>query len=118
MLKIYWAHHFHYSLRFAITNVCDNPFGSTWFVVFFDTRWMTFWKLALMKIFLKLLCTTQNGKEEQKIESRNPWKYVDKLEPIYETHNVTKEEVATLVCRATHEIAPRDTNVSENEHAV
>ena len=36
-------------------------------------------------------------KKEKKIESRNPWKYVDKLEPIYETHKVTKEELATLV---------------------
>ena len=53
-------------------------------------------------------------KKERKIESRNPWKYVNKLEPIYETHKVTKEELATPVCRATHEIAPRDTNVNEN----
>ena len=53
-------------------------------------------------------------KKEKKIESRNPWKYANKLERIYETHKVTKEELATLVCRATYEIAPRDTKISES----
>ena len=65
-------------------------------------------------LFTTPLCHSKQ-KKEKKIESRNPWKYVNKFEPIYKAHKVTKEEVATLACRATHEIAPRDTNVSKND---
>ena len=65
-------------------------------------------------LFTTHLCRSKQ-KKECKIESRNPWEYVDKLDPIYETHKVTKEEVTTLVCRSGYEIAPRDPTVNEND---
>ena len=54
-------------------------------------------------------------KKESKIESRNPWEYVDKLAVIYEAHKGMKEEVTTLSCRATYKIAPRDPPINEND---
>ena len=47
-------------------------------------------------------------KKERKIESRNPWKFVDHLVQIFETHKVSKEEIANLSCRVNYEVAPRD----------
>ena len=37
-------------------------------------------------------------KKEKKIESRNPWKYVETLVPIYEKHKVDKDEIVNLDC--------------------
>ena len=36
--------------------------------------------------------------KETKIKSRNSYAYVNKLEPIYETHKVPKEEISALEC--------------------
>ena len=49
------------------------------------------------------------------LESRHPYAYANKLEPIYKAHKVPKEEVAALECQATCEIAQRDNSVSEND---
>ena len=54
-------------------------------------------------------------KKECKIESRNPWEYVDKLDPNYKTHKVMKEEVTTLDC--THEVTPRDLTAPRTENS-
>ena len=64
-------------------------------------------------LFKTLLCHSKCTKET-KIESRNPYAYVNKLEPIYETHKGPKDEISALECRATHKVAPRDIEVSEN----
>ena len=53
--------------------------------------------------------------KETKLESSNPYAYVNKLEPTYEMHKVSKEEVSALKCCVTHEVTPRDTEVSEND---
>ena len=66
------------------------------------------------ELFTALLhCSKQ--KKERKIESRNPWKYVDHLVPIYETHKVSKEEIANLSCRVNYEVALRDHSIDEND---
>ena len=65
-------------------------------------------------LFKTLLCHSKHTKET-KIESRNPYVHVDKLESIYETHKVSKDEISALECHTTHEVAPRDTEVSEND---
>ena len=54
-------------------------------------------------------------KKERKIKSRNPWKYVDHLVPIFETHKVSKEEITNLSCRVNYEVAPRDQSINEND---
>ena len=53
--------------------------------------------------------------KERKIESRNPWKYVDHLVPIFKTHKVSKEEIANLSCRVNYEVAPHDQSINEND---
>ena len=59
-----------------------------------------------------LHCSKQKNKQ---IESRNPWRYVNHLDPIYETHKVSKEEIANLSCRVNYEVAPRDHSIDEND---
>ena len=54
-------------------------------------------------------------KKERKIESRNLWKYVDHLVPIFETHKVSKEEIGNLSCRVNYEVAPHDQSINEND---
>ena len=39
-------------------------------------------------------------KREKRIEFRNPWKYAESLIPIYEKHQVNKDEITELYCRA------------------
>ena len=40
---------------------------------------------------------------------------MDKLEPIYETHKLSIDEISALECHTKHEVAPRDTEVGEND---
>ena len=54
-------------------------------------------------------------KKEKKIESRNPWKYVETLVPIYEKHKVDKDEIVNLDCRANHEIVIEDKTIPEED---
>ena len=37
-------------------------------------------------------------KREKRIESHNPWKYVETLIPIYENHKVDKDEIMEFDC--------------------
>ena len=66
------------------------------------------------ELFTTLLRHSKQKKERQ-IESRNPWRYVDHLDLIYETHKVSKEEIANLSCRVNYEVAPRDHSIDEND---
>ena len=54
-------------------------------------------------------------KRKRKIESRNPWKYVDLLVPNFETHKVPKEEITNLSCRVNYEVATHDQSINEND---
>ena len=54
-------------------------------------------------------------RREKKIESCNPWKYAETLIPIYEKHKVNKDEITELYCRASHEIAPDDKTIPEDD---
>ena len=54
-------------------------------------------------------------KKEKCIESRNPWKYVEVLTPIYEKHKVTKDEIVRLSCRSNHEVSAVTKGVDEND---
>ena len=54
-------------------------------------------------------------KKEKKIDSHNPWKYVETLIPIYESHKVDNDEIANLICCASHEIAPGEKTIPEND---
>ena len=54
-------------------------------------------------------------KREKRIESRNPWKYVETLIPIYENHKVDKDEIMEFDCRASHEIALDDRTIPEED---
>ena len=40
---------------------------------------------------------------------------MDHLEPIYETHKVSKEEIANLSFRVNYEVAPHDHSIDEND---
>ena len=70
---------------------------------------------ALVKNFSQLHYIALSKKKERKIASRNLWKYVDHLVPIFETHKVSKEEIANLSCRVNYEVAPRDHSIDEND---
>ena len=54
-------------------------------------------------------------KKEKHIESRNPWKYVEVLRPIYETHKVPREEIVRLSCRSHHEVSSTPKGINEND---
>ena len=54
-------------------------------------------------------------KREKHIESRNPWKYVEVLTPIYETHKVTRDEIVRLSCRSNHEVSASTKGVDDND---
>ena len=54
-------------------------------------------------------------KKEKHIESRNLWKYVEVLTPIYEVHKVMRDEIVRLSCRSNHEVSPVTKGVDEND---
>ena len=66
------------------------------------------------ELFTTPLCHSKQ-KKERKIESRNPWKYVDHRVPIFETHKVSKEDIANLSCRVNYEVTPHDQSINEND---
>ena len=113
MQHMYWFIILHSKLLISITSHLQQSF--------WQQSVCTFFKMddILDACFSEDPFTTplhhSKQKKECKIESRNPWEYVDKLDPIYETHKVMKEEVTTLVCRSSYVIAPRDPTVNEND---
>ena len=57
----------------------------------------------------------KDGTSKMDIPSNNPYKYCSTVEPILETHRVTKEGLVGLPCRATHKVSPRSIKIKEND---
>ena len=60
-------------------------------------------------LFKLPLCHSKQTKEKRFSQ------YMTKLEPIYETHKVPKEEILLLECHTTHEIMPHIIDIPEND---
>ena len=50
------------------------------------------------------------------IPCRNPHEYCKEVEPIYEVHRLTRQELSELQCRPTHKIKVRSLKTAENDN--
>ena len=55
------------------------------------------------------------GKREHRIETNCKYTFTDTLLPIYESHKVSKLEIPVLECRSTHEVAPRNPRIKDED---
>ena len=58
---------------------------------------------------------SKDGTSKLDIPSNNPYKYCSTVEPILETHCVTKEGLIGLPYRATHKVSSRSVKIKEND---
>ena len=56
------------------------------------------------------------SKKIKDIPCKNPHNYCGVVEPIYEVHTVTQQELTELLCRTTHQIKARSSKVLENDN--
>ena len=56
------------------------------------------------------------SKKIKDIPCKNPHNYCGVVEPIYEVHTVTQQELTELPCRTTHQIKARSSKVLENDN--
>ena len=50
------------------------------------------------------------------IPCNNPYKYCKNVEPIMEWDKISREEMVSLPCQATHQIKPRSLRTPENDN--
>ena len=50
------------------------------------------------------------------IPCNNPYKFCKNVEPIMEWDKISREEMVSLPCRATHQIKPRSLRIPENDN--
>ena len=48
------------------------------------------------------------------IPCNNPYKFCKNVDPIMEWDRISREEMVSLSCRATHQIKPQSLQISEN----
>ena len=56
------------------------------------------------------------SKKIKDIPCKNPHDYCGVVEPIYEVHTVTQQELTELPCRTTHQIKAQSSKVLENDN--
>ena len=50
------------------------------------------------------------------IPTKNPYKYAESMDPIYDAHKISRTEMVELSCHSTHCIKARSTKVPENDN--
>ena len=58
---------------------------------------------------------SKDSTSKRDIPFNNPYKYCSTVEPILETHRVTKEALIGLPCGANHKVSPRSVKIKEND---
>ena len=70
-------------------------------------------------IFLLVFCMILNHSTMPKwrnIPCNNPYKFCKNVDPIMEQDRISREEMVSLPCRATHQIKPQSLRVLENDN--
>ena len=54
--------------------------------------------------------------KQKNIPCNNPYKFCKSVEPIMERDKISREEMVSLLCWATHQIKPRSLRIHENDN--